>query len=73
MHKTLAAKQKILVTSAAGFIGNELSLQLVARGDDVLFDIDGLQISILTTFFAGTISFFVSSLWVFSYAKKGSK
>jgi putative flippase GtrA len=39
----------------------------------VLFDIDGLQISILTTIFAGTISFFVSSLWVFSDAKKGSK
>ena len=62
MYKTLATKQKILVTGAAGFIGNELSLQLVACGDDALFDIDGLQISVLTTLFVGTISFFVSSL-----------
>lgn len=62
MHKTLATKQKILVTGAAGFIGNELSLQLVTCGDDVLFEIDGLEISALTTLFAGTISFFVSLL-----------
>jgi putative flippase GtrA len=32
----------------------------------VLFDIRGLEISILTTIFAGIISYFVSSLWVFS-------
>ena len=62
MHKTLAVKQRILVTCAASFIGNELSLQLVARDDDVLFDIDGFQISVLTTLFVGIISFFVSSV-----------
>ena len=62
MHKTLATRQKALVTGAAGFIGNELSLQFVVCGDDALFDIDGLQISVLTTLFVGTISFFVSSL-----------
>ena len=62
MHKKLATKRKILVTAAAGFIGNELSLQYVACDDDVLFDMDGLQISVLITLFVGTISFFVSSL-----------
>jgi UDP-glucuronate 4-epimerase len=33
---------KILITGAAGFIGNELAVQLSARGDDV-FGIDNLN------------------------------
>ncbi|MDX2480284.1 MAG: NAD-dependent epimerase [Desulfuromusa sp.] len=42
MQQESRTKQKVLVTGAAGFIGNALALSLTARGDEV-FGIDNLN------------------------------